>query len=422
MATSSSASARASAGRPCAAQTRTAAPRQRSRGPPVNGRRQRPRLRASARRLLNVALQGEGSGQQPRDRRCRADVAHLTRGRGRELERLDRIGQAARVEEDGALDPLGEVRLVPQLLRDRDHIGDCRDRGVSLAALGEQRGGVGQVVGPDGPPEPRRPLLARPQEVGYSAPPPQQEHHAGHRPERLQPRRSHPLSQLEHPLGRRPGLCAAKHRVPFPDRGEVPEPGRRAPAGGPEGVRSAPPGAGERRPPPRGRPRRVRSPRRPPGGVRAPPAPRRRRRRRWQRSRPSARGSRRRAGPLARGVRRLARGARGRAGWRIRGAPRAPSRRGSPLPARHRRPRHGDAGAGTAGGHPLPAGRRPLRRAGGLHGRCGPAPPGRRTPPGRRSLPPDRHRRLRGLVAHSRPYGRGRRAVGRRESGCGGER
>ena len=194
-----------------------------------------------------MALQGEGSGQQPRDRRCRADVAHLTRGRGRELERLDRIGQAARVEEDGALDPLGEVRLVPQLLRDRDHIGDCRDRGVSLAALGEQRRGVGQVVGPDGPPEPRRPLLARPQEVGYSAPPPQQEHHAGHRPERLQPRRSHPLSQLEHPLGRRPGLCAAKHRVPFPDRGEVPEPGRLAAAAGPVGVHGAPPGAGGRR-------------------------------------------------------------------------------------------------------------------------------------------------------------------------------
>ena len=100
----------------------------------------------------------------------------------------------------------------------------------------------------------------------------------------------------------------------------------------------------------------------------------------------------------------------------------APSRRGGPLPARDRRPRHGDAGVGTAGGYSLPARRRPRRRAGGLHGRRGPAPPGRRAPAGRRSRPSDRDRRLRGLAVQRRPHGHSRRAVGRRKSGRRGER
>ena len=107
---------------------------------------------------------------------------------------------------------------------------------------------------------------------------------------------------------------------------------------------------------------------------------------------------------------------------RIRGAARAPSRRGGPLPARDRRHRRGDHGAGTAGGKPLPARRRPRRRTGGLHGRRGPAPPGRRAPAGRGSRAADRGRRLRGLAAHGRPHGRGRRAVESRQCGRRGER
>ncbi len=78
--------------------------------------------------------------------------------------------------------------------------------------------------------------------------------------------------------------------------------------------------------------------------------------------------------------------------------------------------------AGTAGGKPLPARRRPRRRTGRLHGRRGPAPPRRRAPARGGSRAADRGRRLRGLAAHGRPHGCGRRAVESRQCGRRGER